>query len=221
MSTATHPDTVQKGSGAEHILLAARDLEAKGVSPFHLETLVLAAWKRAPVAFGLRGYAEEHPDSNRVLCAIVGRRRLLERGLLERVGPKLYRLTTTGRQLLAPQAANGTPRPVTDGVGALVLILEATAAAEKHRAGRKDTLTFGDASQFWGIADDDCGDRIDRRLSRVAHELEKARCATDTGDLILEGGRLLTAEDVERVLQVSDYLAARFAKHLSVLRNRN
>src|SRR5215510_9705054 len=82
----------------EKILLAAFALEEAGESPFTAEALVVSAWKKYPVTFGLKNFAEQYPDSNKVLASIMGERGLARRGWLSKVGQKLYALTREGRQ---------------------------------------------------------------------------------------------------------------------------
>src|SRR5438270_10142925 len=82
----------------EKILLAAYALEEAGESPFTAEALVVSAWKKYPVTFGLKQFAEQYPDSNKVLASIMGERGLARRGWLSKVGQKLYALTREGRQ---------------------------------------------------------------------------------------------------------------------------
>jgi hypothetical protein len=83
----------------EMILLAAYKLEQQGHSPFSAEDLIVAAWKEFPNAFGLRGYADQYPDANRVLSAIMGERGLAKRGWLAKVGQKLYSVSREGQRI--------------------------------------------------------------------------------------------------------------------------
>src|SRR5215813_10682532 len=82
----------------EKILLAAESLDKEGQSPFSAEALIVASWQKFPRAFGLKGYADQYPDSNKVLASIMGERGLARRGWLSKVGQKLYALTREGRQ---------------------------------------------------------------------------------------------------------------------------
>ena len=77
----------------QHLLKAAAGLP----EPFTANDLVVAAWRAHPERFGLKGYADQHPDSNTVLAPLMGRRGLVSKGHLDHVGPKLYRLTPAGR----------------------------------------------------------------------------------------------------------------------------
>ena len=84
----------------EKILLAAHQLEKQGQSPFSAEALIVASWQRFPRTFGLKGYADQYPDSNKVLSSIMGERGLARRGWLAKMGQKLYALTKEGRQVV-------------------------------------------------------------------------------------------------------------------------
>ena len=77
----------------QKLLLAA--LEARKKSPtFTAEDLVVQAWKLYPDTFGLSGYGDRYPDSNRVLTNIMGTKGMRGKGWLRKVGEKQYRLTS-------------------------------------------------------------------------------------------------------------------------------
>ena len=67
----------------EKILLAGFELEEQGQSPFSAEALIVAAWQKYPRTFGLKGYEELYPDSNKVLAGIMGEKGLPKRGWME------------------------------------------------------------------------------------------------------------------------------------------
>lgn len=82
----------------EKILLAASVLETRGETPFTAEALIVCSWKGYPVTFGLKGFADQHPDSNKILASIMGEKGLAKKGWLQKVGQKLYILTEDGRK---------------------------------------------------------------------------------------------------------------------------
>lgn len=86
---------------SELLLLAALKLSAEpgGETAFSAEALIVKAWQLFPEAFALAGYP--HPDSNAVICILVGKRGLVRHGWLEKVAPKMYRLTADGRTVAA------------------------------------------------------------------------------------------------------------------------
>ena len=69
-------NTIAECTVPEQILLAAHQLEEQGQSPFSAEALIVASWKLFPATFGLKGYIELYPDSNKVLSSIMGERGL-------------------------------------------------------------------------------------------------------------------------------------------------
>ena len=86
----------------EKLLLSALDLEENGRCPFSAEDLVVSAWKKFPDAFGLAGYRDTnsqlcYPDSYRVFAEIMGSKPIRKRGLLRKVGTKMYQLTEAGQ----------------------------------------------------------------------------------------------------------------------------
>src|SRR6266850_5039349 len=84
----------------EKILLAADHLEKQGQSPFTAEALIVESWKRFPSTFGLKGFTEKYPDSNKILSSIMGEKGLARRGWLVKMGQKLYAMTREGRNVV-------------------------------------------------------------------------------------------------------------------------
>src|SRR5262249_23549618 len=84
----------------EKILIAASNLEDNGQAPFSAEALIVSAWRKYPRTFGLKGFEEQFPDSNKVLAGIMGEKGLPNRGWMVKVGQKLYTLTRDGKQVV-------------------------------------------------------------------------------------------------------------------------
>jgi hypothetical protein len=96
--TAAKPGETQSTlTTANKILVSAVRL-AENQEQFTAEDLIVKAWKDYPESFGLSGYREAHPDSNRVLSKLMGSVGLCSRGWLEQVSTKTYRMTPAGRK---------------------------------------------------------------------------------------------------------------------------
>src|SRR5947207_8895576 len=91
---------VEEFTVPEKILLAADVLDKEGQSPFSAEALIVASWQKFPKTFGLKGFAEQYPDSNKILSSIMGEKGLARRGWLAKMGQKLYALTRDGRAVV-------------------------------------------------------------------------------------------------------------------------
>src|SRR5262249_34172498 len=155
----------------EKILLAAYELEEQGQSPFSAEALIVASWQKFPRTFGLKGYADQYPDSNKVLTSIMGEKGLARRGWLAKMGQKLYTLTREGKQAVR-RLLQGEETPPVERTTKLareqekfLLGLLANPAVEKFQQGLKLELTFADACRFWGISENLRGDALDSRLN--------------------------------------------------------
>jgi hypothetical protein len=221
-------NTIAECTVPEKILLAAFALEEAGQSPFSAEALIVSAWQKYPGSFGLKGFADQYPDSNKVLTSIMGEKGLARRGWLAKMGQKLYSLTREGRQVVrrlqqgdVPPAA-APPAPVTFGRDHEKLLhgLFASTAWAKYREGRKGELTFADACRFWGITDNLVGDALDARMEKIRVDLTSAEVRIGLGRAVLSDGRSVSAEDVGTLLDAHAFLESRFARHLSLLRNR-
>src|SRR5262249_37029309 len=162
----------------EKILLAAHQLEQEGQSPFSAEALIVASWQKFPKTFGLKGYADLYPDSNKVLSSIMGVKGLANRGWVVKRGQKLYSLTREGRQTVKHLLEGEEPAPAKRGAPSLsrdqekfLLRQFETSAVEKYTEGRKPELTFADACRFWDISESMNAETVNGRLSRVRIQL--------------------------------------------------
>lgn len=75
---------------------------------FTAADLVIRAWKIDPYRFGLAGYERCYPDSNKVLCKLTA---LERKGWLERVAPRVYRVTAGGLWMSERARGRGQPAP--------------------------------------------------------------------------------------------------------------
>ena len=210
----------------EKILLAALELEEQGQSPFSAEALIVAAWQKFPKTFGLKGYAELYPDSNKVLSSIMGVRGLAGRGWLSKMGQKLYSLTREGRQVVRRLTQDDAPPPASDPVhlprehDKLLLALFASTALKKYQEGRGGELTFADACRYWSITENLAAPALDARLEALRSALNDIERRVGRGAAVLSDGRHFTATDASLLGEVHEHLEERFSRHLTLLRNR-
>jgi hypothetical protein len=214
----------------EKILLAAQQLEQEGQSPFSAEALIVASWQKFPRTFGLKGYAELYPDSNKVLSSIMGERGLAKRGWLVKMGQKLYALTREGRasaqRLLQGGEPVSAPAPaasskISRDQEKFVLGLFSAVAVEKFDENRKHEITFADACRFWGISENLHGEALDTKMIRFQTQLEELTRLLHSGETELSNGRSISEEEVGHLGKVHEYLEEKFARHLSLLRSRS
>jgi hypothetical protein len=220
-------NTVAECTVPEKILLAAHQLDEHGQSPFSAEALIVASWQKFPRTFGLKGYADQYPDSNKVLSCIMGERGLARRGWLSKMGQKLYVLTREGRQVVIrlleggeqPPAGSEPPVRISRDQEKYLLGLFNSAAVQKFEEGLKEELTFADASRYWGT-ENLHGEALTARLDRLRATLADLERTIGNGTADLSNGRSVCKEDLSLLLAVHEYLEQRFARHLSLLRNR-
>ncbi len=212
----------------EKILLAAHSLEEAGQSPFSAEALIVAAWQKYPRAFGLKGYVEQYPDSNKVLAAIMGGKGIARRGWLAKMGQKLYSLTRDGRQVVRklfvdeeqPEGATDEPVKLSPEHEKLLHVLLNSTAFEKHREGRQSELTFADACRFWNVTENVSSDVLNARLDHVGAGIAAVERQVGFGSATLNNGRSVISKELEQLGDLHEYLEERFSRHLSLLRNR-
>jgi hypothetical protein len=217
---------VSEATVPEKILLAAHHLEEHGQSPFSAESLVVSAWQKFPKTFGLKGYTNQYPDSNKILSSVMGERGLARRGWLSKMGQKLYALTPAGRDVAQrllrgdePPPAKAPVKIARDQEKYLLGLLESV-AVQKFEEGLKDELTFADACRYWGITENLHGAAITARLDRLCAVLGDVERALAGGSAELSNGRSISKDDLNLLAAVHEYLEERFSRHLTLLRNR-
>lgn len=212
----------------EKILLAAAHLENQGQATFSAEALIISAWQKYPRAFGLKGFENQYPDSNKVLAGIMGEKGLPRRGWMVKVGQKTYSLTRDGRQVVRKLLQGEDTPPLTAARPAAKLDREqdlllqgmlAGTAWMKYRQNKQDDWTFSEACKFWNIGDR-LGSAIDARLDELQSTLTAIERALAGGSAILGNGREITADEAGKLCDLHQQLEQRFSRHLNLLRQR-
>ena len=226
MSTSTKPN-VDDFTVPEKILLAAENLEKQGQSPFTAEMLIVASWQRFPGTFGLKGFAEKYPDSNKILSSIMGEKGLARRGWLVKMGQKLYALTRDGRNVIRRMmdqeeeaAAAGTMHRMNRDHERFLKVLFDSSAVQKFEDNRKHELSFADACRFWSITENMKGEQLDEKLEEMNKTLAEMDRILADADSETTSGRVVTAGDIRVMTNIHRYMQDRFERHLGLLRSR-
>lgn len=226
MATATKPN-VEDFTVPEKILLAAENLEKQGQSPFTAEMLIVSSWQKFPSTFGLKGFTEKYPDSNKILSSIMGEKGLARRGWLVKMGQKLYALTREGRNVIRRMmdqeeeaAPAGSVQRMNRDHERFLKVLFDSSAVQKFEDNRKHELSFADACRFWSITENMKGELLDEKLEEMDRMLaEMDRVLADV-DAETSGGRVVTAGDIRVMTNIHRYMQDRFERHLNLLRSR-
>jgi hypothetical protein len=211
---------------SEQILLAAYNMDKHGETTFTAEALVVAAWKQFPRTFGLRGYADQYPDSNKVLTSIMGERGLARRGWLVKIGQKIYSMTREGRRvgarLLQEEETPAGPElfALPREKEAFLRHLLTSTAVRKFESNQKADLAFADACRFWDITQNLRGEAVDERLQFAERMLNELEQDLSQHDAQLHSGRTVTAGDVRVLHNIHRYMVDRFERILNLLRSR-
>ena len=222
-------NTIAECTVPEKILLAAFQLEEQGHSPFSAEALIVSAWQKYPRTFGLKGYDDQYPDSNKVLASIMGEKGLARRGWLTKMGQKLYSLSQEGRvavrRLLQgedqPESIKrDVPNKLSKEHDKQLQGLFVTTAYEKFREGRQQELTFADACRFWNITENLSADALDARLDHQRAALAEIERQLGTSNANLSDGHNISGEDIALLCDIHNHLLQRFSRHLTLVRNR-
>lgn len=225
---AINSSSLEEFTVPEKILLAANDLEEKGQTPFSAEALIVAAWGKYPNTFGLKGFAQLHPDSNKILASIMGEKGLVRRGWLSKVGQKMYTLTREGL-LVVKRIQKGEDRPaprhhsvrLSRDTDRTLLVLLETVALEKFQEGRKLEINFADACKFWSISDNRTDEEVDTRIAQVRKTLTNSLPQVGKGNAVLSNGRSISGGDIGALVETHNFMEERFNRHLNLLRSRS
>lgn len=212
----------------QQVLQAA--LECSGADlekTFSAEDLLLSAWRRNPLAWGLRGHEKEYPDSERLRAELDRasvKGGMVGLGFFEKVRQRVYRLTPAG--LLAARSVSGDDEGVRGRIdrsvaNALTEIISHTVFREWLR-NPEHPKYFRDAGHFWGIAPGTPPSVIRTRINHVDQTLTSANTLLRERDLeaisAQHGRKLFDSEDIARALEFHDVLKNRFRKELETLK---
>ena len=182
------------------LLRAAKQLSARSPS-FSAEDLVVTAWQMDKQTFGLSGFKEQYPNSNKVLVTIMGSKGLVQRGYLRREAAKLYSLTPEGIALIPTPPARKSEL-TKDQEKHLYQLLN-SAAADWFNTGQAKQITFADALKFWNITQQSDPEQVTTRLAAVDTLLVKlAELFLSTEEIILSNGMSLTTKAVADCVRV-------------------
>jgi hypothetical protein len=232
MSAERNKDTPRRASLREQVLLAALDCSGSELEKtFTSEDLLVAAWKRDRLAWGLRGYEPDFPDNDKIHKELDGRGArvgtastgIVSKGLLLRVRQRIYRLTPAGFAAAAevvgaePDTRGKAERVLADAVGAIL-------SHPVLRSWLKDPSSpkhFRDAGHFWGVAPGTPPKVIQARILDIDRTLEKALSLLDSSGVdevaARHGKALFDRTDIERAMNFQSTLKERFTKDLATL----
>lgn len=218
-----------KGLGLKQQILRAA-LECSGGDrdrTFTMEDLLVCAWKNDTGAWGLRGYEDLYPDSDKIQKEIgargSGQKSMVENGLLERVNRRVYRLTPAG---LAAAAALNPSEPLAQEKADRTLesAVKEILAHPVFREWLNDPSRpkyFREAGHFWGVAPGTPQKTVRERVSFVERTLRAALEVMDRrgiDEIVEQRGKVLfDRKDIERALEFQEMLKNRFGKSLRLL----
>jgi hypothetical protein len=230
IATATPPSAPAR-TIAQQVLLAAALLEQQGHVPFTAEALIVTSWQNSPRSFGLKGYAEQYPDSNRILSVIMGKRGLATQGLLEKVGVKLYMLTERGRKIVARLESAEPDEPIarekreqkkrlTKELERFLERITGSQAIIRFRTGMKQNITFRDACDFWGVQDRANVEGVQDAARKFPGIIAQIEQLFEDDKLQLSSGRRISIQEVHALSDLHTFLLDQFSRHMNMTKPR-
>lgn len=212
----------------EKILIAGYKLEQKGKSPFTAEDLVVATWESDKGSFGLQGYSERFPDSNRILTNIMGTKGLRGKGWIEKTGEKLYRLTSSGVKTaklllgldnIGTSRAGNIPR---EQLQVIKRLMESPVFASNQP---DVDVIFRDACRFWGISSYSTAATLKNRFVEIKDALDTLReivAANKEHEVVLPFMKIrVDSSIIQRLESLHSSLQTKFFNELENIRQRD
>ena len=212
----------------EKILMAAISIKGDEKT-FTAEDLVVAAWKLFPDVFGLQGYADMYPDSNKVLSNIMGSKGLREKKWIRKVGEKKYRITEAGKEagahLSSDQNQVSHSSALSREAKETLYRLINSKAFEKFKSSNIDDVHFGDACSFWNISVRSNAAMLKNRLNdleTIINATEKLISESDNKAVSLtHGGEPITLNDVITLRELNELLLGKFDDQIAIIKSRH
>lgn len=214
----------------EKILIAGYKLEQKGKSPFIAEDLIVATWENDKGSFGLQGYSEKFPDSNRILTNVMGTKGLRGKGWIEKTGEKLYRLTPLGIKTakallglddIGASRAGNVPR---EQLQVIKRLMESPIFASNQSAADTDVI-FRDACRFWGISSYSTAATLKNRFVEIKDTLDTLRKIIEANkghEVVLPSMKIrIDSSVIQRLQDLHVSLQEKFFNELENIRQRD
>jgi len=215
----------------EKIIISAYDVEESGHKPFSAEDLIVMAWKNFPDAFGLSGYFDKegkkiYPDSNRVLVEIMGSKSIRKRGLLIKVGCKMYQLTESGYQYASfiktrLNQEKSEKTSLSRNIEKEFNRLLNTKAVKKFQNGKVDELTFYDLCGFLGISPRSINIELEGRISNFIQIISNIENIVKDKNFVFKyGGPIYSDNNIKILRNVFNVFLKKFEKELNIIKKR-
>jgi hypothetical protein len=216
----------------DKILIAA--VEGVGADTsrnFTIEDIAVWAWQRDRTAWGLRGYEQDHPDLDKVRKDMGARgaeqKGVVQLGWVERVEPRVYRLTPSGLAEYAAISSSPNDRGLELQEKASRELESEISRILQHPvflqwlSDPSKPKYFRDAGHFWGIAPGTPATMVRERVGGIDNTLRSAMKLLDERrvDRIASsrGKALFDRTDIERCTAFQNALKKRFWKDLRIL----
>ncbi len=208
----------------DKVLLAAlRCCDGNTEQPFTAEQLIVTAWEMDRSAFGLRGFEDKFPDSNKLYTNTDGKDGLVAKGYFVKAGERMFRLSPAGlatATALSPENAEGQLKLERELASQVNKVVSHPVFQDWLKDQTKPSRFHG-AGHFWGIAPGTPPRVVRDRLKQVEVTLKAAlnyMSQRGTSQLFEERGKpLCERQDIERCLEFHRTLMTRFERELKVL----
>jgi len=203
------------------LLVAVGKLSDSGKLTFSAEDIAVKAHELYCEEFALKGYPQ-FPNSNKVYTQLMGKSApLIVRGWLEKVGSKLYRLTSKGVSDLNAIDADGAyerrlrvERLLDDEYGRILKSDVFTLFCD----GQQESIIFYQFCRFAGLSAGDKWQTVENRLKRLTHSVKEIVKLGESGQRLTIRFRgtnySFTPDDLRSVGALYKFLLEKFQPQL-------
>lgn len=205
------------------LVIAASELPEK----FSEAELTVKAWLTNKKEFGLAEHEELYPDNNIIRASLSGESGLRSGGHLERISPKMYRLTESGRVLAealkrgeikgrvrSKNPSKSTLLPVK--IGNPVVDLLSSIAYRTFRSGLKAQIDYLAALAFWDLPMRASQKQANTHVNAISELLVKAQSLVNQNSSRMPNGRIITDIEISTLICLHNYLKATFGARLEL-----
>ena len=203
---------------ADKVLKSATCVSESGTKSFSGPDLVASAWENYPEDFGLPGRDSTHPDTCKVIFALIGKDGLVEQGFVRSIEARQFVVTDAGKDYIAdlfnePALATGLTKKHRD----LLVRLLNTKAFAKVESGQKDRVFKSELEEFYGIAGV-VGGAVDAMIESVFFELTIIESKLGDKGKIEIDGHTVNAGTARLVRNIGDLILSLHERHLDKIR---
>lgn len=219
-----------KLSTKQKLLIAASKIKK---DTFTSEELVVNAWENYKLDFGLEGFTDKYPNSNKVYTLLMGRASIIEKeNWLEKVGQKKLSLTSEGKQQInklinLPNSnikSDGLRYSYKEDAREITLLNQRflTCYTAQKILNDEDEFSYLDACDFWNIPQICNAQQMNKGLIDTTNILSKLLDKTKNNiSYEARNGKKFTHENIKLLKKWHTEFQKEFSEEIETIKKRS